>query len=147
MMQEPMTTKGRQKPPASYMKAPRTGPRVRPRLKLASHHALTLAFCSGNLAIKIERLVFTVHVYCILYMCTVPGHQDREVSVPSGSGPHPLNDPDEVGEHKEGAGVLDPVQEPKHDEAQAVEDEASRIEDARSPDGQIFTYERPWEVS
>ena len=96
-------------------------------------HALTLAFCSGNLAIKIERLVFTVHVYCILYMCTVPGHQDREVSVPSGSGPHPLNDPDEVGEDKEGDGVLDPVEEPKHDEAQAVENEAGWIEDARPP--------------
>ena len=39
----------------------------------------------------------------------------------------------QVGEDKEGDGVLDPVQEPKHDEAQAVENEAGWIEDARPP--------------
>ena len=60
MMAEPVTTNGRKKPPASYMMAPSTGPRVRPRLKLASHQALTLAFCWGNLAIRIERLEFQV---------------------------------------------------------------------------------------
>jgi hypothetical protein len=35
----PVTAKGRKKPPASYMKAPMTGPMVRPKLKEESHQA------------------------------------------------------------------------------------------------------------
>lgn len=36
---DPVTAKGRKKPPASYRKAPITGPMVRPKLNAASHHA------------------------------------------------------------------------------------------------------------
>ena len=68
-MAVPVTAKGRKNPPASYMKAPITGPIVRPKLNEASHQAckeefysqlfgkltLTVAFLSGNLAIKMER--------------------------------------------------------------------------------------------
>ena len=56
----PVTAKGRKNPPASYMKAPITGPMVSPALKEASHHAFTVDFLSGNFAIRIERL--EVHV-------------------------------------------------------------------------------------
>ena len=55
-MAVPVTAKGRKKPPAPYMSAPSTGPMVRPKLKAASHQALTVDFLSGNLAIRIERL-------------------------------------------------------------------------------------------
>ena len=51
----PVTAKGRKKPPASYIRAPSTGPMVRPKLKEASHQALTVDFLSGNLAIRIDR--------------------------------------------------------------------------------------------
>ena len=56
----PVTAKGRKNHPASYMKAPITGPIVSPKLKEASHQAFTVAFLSGNLAIRIDRL--EVHV-------------------------------------------------------------------------------------
>ena len=75
-MAVPVSAKGKQKPAASYSRAPRTGPTlkvrfeiyrcasffkmfrtilktrqtVRPTLKLASHQAFTVAFRSGNLA-------------------------------------------------------------------------------------------------
>ena len=52
----PVTTKGKKNPPAWYMRAPRTGPMVRPKLKEVSHQALTVVFLSGNLAIRMERL-------------------------------------------------------------------------------------------
>ena len=51
----PVTAKGKKKPPASYMRAPSTGPIVRPKLKEASHHAFTVDFLSGNFAIRMER--------------------------------------------------------------------------------------------
>ena len=35
----PVTQKGRKNPAASYIRAPSTGPTVRPKLKAASHHA------------------------------------------------------------------------------------------------------------
>ena len=54
-MAVPVTAKGRKKPPASYMRAPRTGPMVRPKLKEASHQAFTVDFLSGNLAIRMDR--------------------------------------------------------------------------------------------
>ena len=60
IMADPVTMNGRQNPAASYMNAPRTGPRVRPRLKEASHQALMVAFLSGNLAIKMDRFEFQV---------------------------------------------------------------------------------------
>ena len=59
-MAVPVTAKGRKKPPALYMRAPSTGPMVRPKLKAASHQALTVDFLSGNLAIRIERLLVQV---------------------------------------------------------------------------------------
>lgn len=59
-MAVPVTAKGKKNPPALYMRAPRTGPIVRPKLKAASHQAFTVDFLSGNLAISIERL--EVHV-------------------------------------------------------------------------------------
>ncbi len=52
----PVTAKGKKNPPASYMRAPSTGPMVRPKLKEASHQAFTVDFLSGNFAIRIERL-------------------------------------------------------------------------------------------
>ena len=55
-MAVPVTANGKKNPPASYMSAPSTGPMVRPKLKAASHQALTVDFLSGNLAIRIERL-------------------------------------------------------------------------------------------
>ena len=57
---EPVTANGRKNPPASYIRAPNTGPIVRPKLKEASHQALTVDFLSGNFSIKMERL--EVHV-------------------------------------------------------------------------------------
>lgn len=55
-MAVPVTAKGRKKPPASYMRAPSTGPMVSPKLKEASHQAFTVDFLSGNLAIRMDRL-------------------------------------------------------------------------------------------
>ena len=43
-MAVPVTAKGRKKPPASYMKAPITGPIVRPKLNEASHQACTTLY-------------------------------------------------------------------------------------------------------
>ena len=74
-MAVPVSAKGKQKPAASYSRAPRTGPTlkvrfqksffkmlriilktrqtVRPTLKLASHQAFTVAFRSGNLTFNV----------------------------------------------------------------------------------------------
>ena len=52
----PVTAKGKKNPPASYMRAPSTGPMVRPKLKEAAHQAFTVDFLSGNFAMRIERL-------------------------------------------------------------------------------------------
>ena len=60
IMADPVTMNGRQNPAASYMNAPRTGPRVSPRLKEASHQALMVAFLSGNFVIKMDKLEFQV---------------------------------------------------------------------------------------
>ena len=51
----PVTAKGKKNPPASYIRAPSTGPMVRPKLKEASHQAFTVDFLSGNFAMRIER--------------------------------------------------------------------------------------------
>ena len=59
-MAVPVTAKGRKKPPAPYISAPSTGPMVSPKLKAASHQALTVDFLSWNLAIRIERLLVQV---------------------------------------------------------------------------------------
>ena len=40
----PVTANGKKKPPASYMKAPITGPIVRPKLNEASHQACTVLY-------------------------------------------------------------------------------------------------------
>ena len=60
MMAVPVTANGRKNPPDVYIKAPMTGPTVRPKLKEASHQALIVDFWSGNLAMRIDR--FDVHV-------------------------------------------------------------------------------------